>query len=227
MRTGIQRRDGTVELSKRIADALVDYKRYIKHQGGMSALEIAEEEQVGPERIAQSIKNGRAMYEADEEIRLRDLKYSAEIDNEKAKRIVRKRIANKIADYIEKLLDGKRQVVETNKVTGEITVHDVFDPALVVLGLEQFRKATDFDRRPAPQNIFNFQQNNNNLNPDGISADGETSYEEQIQRIRQQQDGDDNVIDAEITSSTPAELSAPVQSVEAELVTEDEEALDF
>jgi hypothetical protein len=203
MRTGTRRRDGTVALSK-IEEGSVDMRRYLLvRDHGMSIVEIAKMDGVPPARIQESIKRGRGMYEAEQQIAYRDAKYESAIENEKFRKKLRQRIDTKLEEAIETLLTGRKIVVGIDPKTGEINTQEITDPETIALGVEAASKILALNEKPASTQVainMNTQINNNGDGPRG----GELTYEDMIDRISERQRGDRipksrQIIEAEAT----------------------------
>lgn len=221
MRAGLSRQEVSVAAKEqRLRKTQDDLRRYLLFiRENKTAAEIADLENVELRIITDSIKRGQVVYQADQHVRLRDAKYESAIDNEKIRASVRKRVANKIVDGIDTLLSGTRVIVETNKLTGEVTFHDVVDPDMIALGLEAACKAISLHERPMPnQTIVNIQNNQG----DGAMRPNELTFEERIDRIHAQQTGQpveaDEVIPAsrQIIESTAVDVTPPEDTEKAE-----------
>ena len=223
LRTAVQLSDGHIQVSDQVSGKIADLERYEKFSQGMEISQIAKEEGRDPEFIAKSIKQGQLIFEQGQEIRLRDLRYRAELINEQAKSEIRMESIPEGKKAVKSLLEGKRTVVECNKITGEVVLHEIRDPDVQVQGLEQLRKMIDFDKKPTPQTVVNIQQNNQNNSDSGPrNSSGDRSYEDSIARIRRQQlqieSRSDGSIEVQPNAEEPAD--API---EAELVEPEEE----
>ena len=223
MRAVVQLSDGRPELNDKITGKIRDVERYEQFIHGKELSQIAREEGVDPDDIAASVCRGQDIYEVGEQIRLRKLRFDAEVNNEEAKRDIRSDSIPEAKKVVKSLLKGKRPVIETNKITGEVTVSEITDPEVQISGLEQLRKMIDFDKKPTAQTIVNIQQNNQNNSGDGPrNKSGDRSYEDSIARIRRQQlqieSRSDGSIDVQPNAGEPAD--API---DAELVEPEEE----
>ncbi len=221
MRSATKRSDGSLEISK--SDRMVaDLARYLRFKHGESIIDIAQSEGTDPEAVKISVRKGRNMYEAEQILKLRDLKHTALIETEEIRRDIRRRISKQLVDSVERLLQGKRTVVEVNKLTGEVTLHEIVDPEVISMGIEHARKSISLDEKPAAnQTTVNIQQNNG-AGDGSISV--ESSYEQRLARIRARQIGpaSQRVIDVQADEVSESE---PAKAVEAEIV-EDAKAED-
>lgn len=204
MRMAIRRPDGSVELSEKIEQSYADLDRYTRFKMGESFLQIAEADGLDPEVIKISIRKGRSMYEAGQIIELRDLKHEAAIEAEKIRREVRMRVATKIVDAIDLLLEGKQTVVQVNKLTGEVTFKDYVDPEVLSMGIEHARKIIALEEKPiANQTLVNIQQNTQNVGGNSLGENRDFSYEERLARIRRAQSGSEIPMSRRIIEAEP------------------------
>lgn len=205
---------------------LLDYKRYRRHAEGESISDIAAADGINRKLAQESVTRGQKMFEGEQLLKLKTMKYQGAIDNETIRTEVRRRIADKIAGKIEDLLSGQRPIVEINKITGEVTIKMVIDPEVVALGLEHARKTISLDEKPAAgQTVVNIQNNQTNVSEG--QAERESSYEERLQRIRSRQVSSREVIEVPAQEVRDTE---PDSAVDAEFVPEikgQEEAWQF
>lgn len=159
----------------------VDVKRYERFRAGESIDQIALSDNIDVDHALKSVRIGWQMFEAQQQIRLRELKYAATIENEEIRSELRNRVKEKLIAAVETLLDGERTVVEVNKITGEVTIHKFIDLEMVALGIEAARKAISLEEKPQPMQTMINIQNNAAENP--IRTEG-MSYEERMERIQ-------------------------------------------
>lgn len=192
------RKDGSVDISKEVIKANVDLRRYLRFKDGETLLEIAEADNITPDAAKISLRIGRNMHEAGQLLVLRDLKYTGAIETEEIRAKVRASVSEKIVTAVDQLLTGERTVVETNLVTGQVTLHKIVDPEVVSMGITHARKIVSLDEKPAAnQTTVNIQQNNNSGSGDGPVSVGGLSYEDRLRNIRLAQTSQ-RVIDTEI-----------------------------
>ena len=186
MRTAVERPDGSLEISRKIDQAQTDLDRYLRMRAGETVVQIAASDRVDVETVLKSCRKGRGMFEAQQLLEIRDLKHEGALETEKIRRDVREKIKDKLIPAVEKLLEGKRQVAEVNKVTGQVTIREFDDPDVITMGIEQARKLISLDEKPSPQTLVQIQQNNVNQES---TPSREGSFEERLTRIRQKQAG--------------------------------------
>ena len=175
---------------QKIDTHIKDLDRYMAFRDGKTIVDIAIDEENDPQEIRQSLIRGRAMFDIEQQMRLKDAKYEGAIENEKIRTAVRKAVHEPIVDGLVTLLKGKRTVVEKNKITGEIRTHDVTDPEIIALGIEAARKTISLEEKPVPsQTVVNVQQNVAGGDQIAGMGVGGTSYEERLERIRAIQEG--------------------------------------
>lgn len=214
--------DGTVSITK-AEKAGIDLSRYQRFREGESIPEMARRDDVDPATVQRSVRAGQQIYEVQQQLKLRDLKYDTAIENEVLRKALRDKVAVQLVEAIETLLSGKRTVVEVDKITGAVSFKEFTDPDVISLGIDHAIKSLSFAERPASnQTIVNVQQNNNPGGGDG-SSDGAGSYEERLERIRSRQRPKSNVINVTATDVTEETVTA----VEAELVVDEPEELGF
>jgi hypothetical protein len=218
MRGAFRRSDGTVALEK-VNTLQSDLQRYMLFRQGMSVLDIARQEGADPKMIERSVKTGRGMYEGDQQIRLRDAKYESAIENEKIRNKVRTKVADKLVIKIDELLEGKRPIVETDKLTGLVTIHEITDPDVVAMGIEAAMTVISLKERPMPnQTIVNIQNNQG----DGRIGGNELTFEERIERIHGAQMGQPPAVEEEIPAGRQViEVEGRTIEAEAPVVEED------
>lgn len=186
LRSGEQRPDGSVALSS-IDKTLRDLERFHRFQSGEDMVTIASRDGLSVDAIKTSVRRGWNMFEAEQQIKLKHLKYQAAIANEEIRSDVRERVKNDIVTAIQGLLKGERTIAEVSRATGEVTLHTYIDPEMVALGIEAARKTISLEEKPSVGGtVVNIQQNNMG---DGGGGGGGASYEERLERIKLEQSG--------------------------------------
>jgi hypothetical protein len=188
---------------------LRDLDRYMQLRSGATTVHrLADLEGIDPIEIEQSVQRGARQYEAQQQMFLRDAKYRGAIENEQIRSSLRT-LAGKMQEAILLLLSGKRSVVETDKVTGKVTVIDVVDPDVIVRGVEAFRKAISLEEKAGPNTLINVQQNN--AEGGGEIRVGMT-YEERLDEIQKAQSrqalpASRQIIEAEVVQPVVADAA--------------------
>lgn len=179
--------DSEIALSA-IDRSLTDMTRYMLFRNGDSILEMARREGLKPENIARSVRAGHAMYEAEQQMKLRDARIEGALENEKIRENLRYGLSQKIMNALTWMLTGKMEETEIDPVTGnKKVIREWVDPEIISKGLEHARKLTSLEEKPMPsQTVVNIQQNN--VGSDVVGGGG-NSYEERLERIRRMQDG--------------------------------------
>lgn len=229
MRTGHLRKDGSVDLSLERQTKLTSLNRYLRFKAGESIIEIAQKDNLEIEIARLSIATGRKMYESEQILILRDLKYTSAIEGERIRTETRIRVAPQIIDGLELLLKGKRKHVSVRKSTGEFIFVEVDDPEMISMGIEHARKILSLDERPAQnQTVVNIQNNQQNITEGNQGGSTGLSYEERLKRIQNAQKrtvGENDVID--VTPETPVTPIATRLESEETPQSNDEEWGDF
>jgi hypothetical protein len=146
----------------------VDLDRYERYRGGETIQKIAVADHVQEPTARASIRAGEVIAERALMRKLGDKKLKGALKNEEIREEVRDKLGVKFLASLEKLLDGTRVVVQRNKDTGQITMHEIADPEIMAQGVEQFRKVTSLEEKPAAQTVVNVQQNNTQLSGERI-----------------------------------------------------------
>lgn len=209
----------TEEWMTRVDIAQKDLQRYLKFRDGLGIVEIAAMEGIDPKAVQSSLRIGRQMYELEQQMRLRDAKYETAIQNEKLRSRIHKRVADQLIDAIDKLLQGKRRIVETNKATGQVTFHDIDDPEVIAMGIAAAQKAISLEERPTSTGtVVNVLQSTSNEGG-GNGQTTDLTFEQRLRTIRAAQ-----VRQIPASSETPASrqiIEVEATPVEAELVSEE------
>ena len=163
----------------------VNVLRLRRFKAGETADEIAQSEGVRVDTVLYGLRRAEERKQMLFMWKLMDLRLEGAIENERIRKRIRRDLSEKLIKAVDCLLSGKRAVIARNPNTGEIIVHDTIDPEVIAMGVEQARTLLSLEEKPAPNPIYVNIQNNA-----GDSAEGRTdkdwSYEERIDRIRQE-----------------------------------------
>lgn len=166
-------------------DTSRDFQRYLSLiEEGLSVAEIAARDGITEKHAATSIAQGQKIAEMRFARELMHLRSESALDIEKQRKSIRKKLSGKVEAALATLLEGKRAIVEVDKITGKVTLHEITDPEILALGIEQFRKTTSMEEKPAAPTtvINNVQQNNTNT-----QNNTKYNFEDRVSQIRKQQ----------------------------------------
>lgn len=173
---------------ERVEKKSKDLERFLSHREGVTVMDIAKRDRIDPASAESSIRRGSRIFEGEQQMQLRSAKYDNAIAAEKLRTDTHKSIATIFVDAIKTLLQGKRTIVEKNKLTGQITMHEITDPEIIAIGLAAARKTLSLEEKVGPSMVFNFQQNNMG-EPGSEAGGGAMTYEERLERIQAAQSG--------------------------------------
>jgi hypothetical protein len=132
----------------------VDVLRFERFREGQTIEEIAESESVCPSTVRSSIHRGAARERMLKMFHLIELKIDGAIENERIRQRIREEHAERLIKAIEVLLSGKRSVLVTHPITGKVTIHEIIDPDVIVMGIEEVIKILGVMEKPVPNPIL-------------------------------------------------------------------------
>lgn len=168
----------------------IDSAWYHRVKAGETEVQIAQKEGISIDEVQRSIKNGEQLEFARFLREFLGFRLEVVIHNERFRKRIRKRFEDKVIDALGRLLSGERTLIEKDRKTGEVRFHKFIDLELIARGIEQYRKTTSLEEKPAPValSIVNVQQSTHSALDQGQSprprrkSSVQMAYERQTQR---------------------------------------------
>jgi hypothetical protein len=104
--------------------------------------QIAVEENLQPEKVEAGVRRAQLRQEMIGLFHLNEMKLESALENERFRQQLRRKLQHKVAQALAVLLEGKRVIVSIDRDPGHIKTETVIDPAIMAIGIEQYRKAT-------------------------------------------------------------------------------------
>ena len=166
-----------------------DNDRLVRFQAGHTMDEIAKDDNVSLAEVQTSIETANHHEQIRKNQQLMTLRIDAQVENEKLRAHIRKKFHADVERALGLLLLGERTVVQTNKITGELSEFKYVDVDVLATGLEHFRKSTSLEEKPAPApgTIVNVQSNTNTTIVSSGGNGRPMTFEERIAAIRRDQ----------------------------------------
>ena len=126
----------------------VDVLRLGRFKAGETVEEIAESEGVTPGTVLAGVQRAQKRKEMFLLFELVDMKLQGALDNERIRHRIRSELSEKLVSALELLLSGKRTIIISNPITGEIVAEEIIDPEVIAIGIEQVIKIISIEQRP-------------------------------------------------------------------------------
>jgi hypothetical protein len=137
----------------------VDKLRFQRYREGWEFESLAALEGVDVQTIQASVERASRREHMILQFRITELRQRGALANEMFRAQIRERYADKAAETLGKLLDGQREKVRVDKVTGKVTVeHVVDDPETMALALIEYKKTTSLEEKPAAASTVQVQK---------------------------------------------------------------------
>jgi hypothetical protein len=111
--------------------------------------EIAEADNQTPEKVEAAIRRAQLRREMIGLFHLNEMKLESALENEEFRQRLRRELQHKVVKALAVLLEAKRVIASIDRDTGEITTRTVIDSKIMAFGVEQYRKATSLEEKPA------------------------------------------------------------------------------
>jgi hypothetical protein len=123
----------------------VDTRRLRRFRAGEQLDQIAESEGVRPRAVRSSIRRALADEQNLQSVKWREMKRHEEKEKARRQRVLMEH-APKVMRGIERRIEGKRTIVEVNKITGKVTKHTVTDIDTIAVGVRLAIRFTELWR---------------------------------------------------------------------------------